>query len=350
MQLSAEIKGLRYSPKLCRELESFDFEELEKAFETRASFSLGFKGKEALAVSWWVSPKRTRSYPYSRVYDTLSFAGRKVTVIPVLKDEGREGDRDFLQWDTISLMSLLGVYVVIAHYAAASKSLRYPNKITGQKFDYNLVRKKLEDVLIYHSDALHWNLKEVENIGMELKLALDSYERISQSTGVKMHSRQTAENRLTKVVESRKEFVSLSRKLAEDAQKREIKTVQPKEKTHGGKAALTIKNYLGGIYYFTCDEVEVKKDVTCVKECKHTTSSFLPSLEDIKDGLLKMVIFSNLETIFWENKQYKAEAVLKLTRSKRNKPLPRKNLRRKFFSSLKEEAEANNFKLEIVES
>lgn len=349
MQLSAEIKGLRYLPKLCKELQSFDFEELEKAFETSGSFLLRYKGRESLAVSWWVSPKRTRSYPYARVYDTLSFPGRKVAVIPVLKDEGKEGERDFLQWDTISLMSLLGVYVVIAHYAKASKSSRYPNKITDQKFDYNFVKKKLEDVLIYHSDSLHWNLKEVENIGMELKLALDSYEKISQSTGVNMHSRQSAENRLTKIVEGRKVFVSLSRKLAQDAQKREIQTVQPKEKTKGKKAALTIKNYLGGSYFFTCDEVEVKGNVVFIKECKHTKGSFLPSLEDIKDGLLKMVIFSNLETIFWENKHYKATAVLKLTRNKSNKTIPQKDFRETFLSSLKEEAEANNFKLEIVE-
>lgn len=349
MQLSAEIKGLRYLPRLCKDLQSFDFEELEKAFETSGSFLLRYKGRESLAVSWWVSPKRTRSYPYSRVYDTLSFWGRKVTIIPILKDEGKEGERDFLQWDTISLMSLLGVYVVIAHYARASKSPTYPNKISGQKFDYDFVKKKLEEVLIYHSDALHWNLREAESVGTELKLALDSYETISQSTGVEMHSRETAEKRLIKIMENRNIFVLLSRKLAEDAQKREIKTIQPKEKTKGEKAALTIKNYLGGIYFFTCDEVEVKGDVVFIKECKHTKSSFLPSLEDIKDGLLKMVIFSNLETIFWDNKHYKATAVLKLTRSKSNKTLPRRNLRDTFLSSLREEAEANNFKLEIVE-
>jgi hypothetical protein len=28
--------------------------------------------------------------------------------------KGKDGDRDFLQWDTISLMSLLGIYVIIA--------------------------------------------------------------------------------------------------------------------------------------------------------------------------------------------------------------------------------------------
>jgi len=31
-------------------------------------------------VSKWVSPKRTRSYPYERVYNTLSLGTKKVTI------------------------------------------------------------------------------------------------------------------------------------------------------------------------------------------------------------------------------------------------------------------------------
>ena len=46
------------------------------------------KDSEKIAVSRWISPKRTRSYPYERVYDTLAFDGKKVTIIPVVKDEG----------------------------------------------------------------------------------------------------------------------------------------------------------------------------------------------------------------------------------------------------------------------
>src|SRR5690554_1402408 len=69
------------------------------------------------SISKWVSPKRTRSYPFSRVYDTFSYVGgKKITIIPIVKDEGQKGDRDYLQWATISLMSLLNVYVIITYY------------------------------------------------------------------------------------------------------------------------------------------------------------------------------------------------------------------------------------------
>jgi hypothetical protein len=96
MDLFAKIKGIKYNPILCRELEIFDPKDLERALSSRASFILKIDKEKQVAISWWVSAKRTRSYPYARVYDTLGFSGKKITIIPVVKDEGKEGDRDFL--------------------------------------------------------------------------------------------------------------------------------------------------------------------------------------------------------------------------------------------------------------
>ena len=59
-------------------------------------------GDFVFGLSKWVSPKRTRSYPYARVYNTLR-CPKRITVIPIVKDEGKNGDRDFIQWDTVSL-------------------------------------------------------------------------------------------------------------------------------------------------------------------------------------------------------------------------------------------------------
>lgn len=118
-----------------------------------------------LAIGWWVSPKRTRSYPYARVYDTLAFPSQKVTIIPIFKDEGKDGDRDFLRWDTVSLMSLLDVYVIIAYYKSASKNPDYKNKITNQRFDIDYLKAQLSELLSYQSDALHWNLSQIDQVG-----------------------------------------------------------------------------------------------------------------------------------------------------------------------------------------
>jgi len=40
MDLFAKIKGIKYSPTLCRELEIFDAKDLEKALSSCASFIL----------------------------------------------------------------------------------------------------------------------------------------------------------------------------------------------------------------------------------------------------------------------------------------------------------------------
>ena len=84
LNITAKITGLKYSPLLCRSLKTYKFEDLEYAFEKDASFKI-VKDQNVFALSWWVSAKRTRSYPYARVYDTLGFSGKKVTIIPVFK-------------------------------------------------------------------------------------------------------------------------------------------------------------------------------------------------------------------------------------------------------------------------
>jgi len=293
MAVYAEIKGIKYTLFLCKSLQAYDIRNLSSAFDKDAAFLLNFSKDKQIAVSWWVSAKRTRSYPYARVYDTLNFQGKKVTIIPIFKDEGKEGDRDFLQWDTISLMSLLGVYTIISYYDYADKSSSYEHKITNQRFALNHLQLEFTNLLSYRSDALHWNLSQIDRVGEIGQKALDSYARISKKLGVEMHSNKSAEQRIRELLKGKSNFMNLSRVLAKKAQNRESITIQPKEKLSGIKATLTIKNYLGGYYYFTSDEVMTDKQTIYLIEGKHTKTDSLPSLGDIKDGLLKMILFTN---------------------------------------------------------
>lgn len=108
--------------------------------------------------------------------------------------------------------------------------------------------------------------------------------------------------------------MTTSRQKAKQAQRREKLTFQPKESlATETKAAITIKNYLGGLYYFTTDEVEIKKDKIFLIEGKHSKNAKLPSVGDIKDGLLKMILYCNLENIFVGGKKYFHKPILKLT-------------------------------------
>jgi len=344
LDIFAEVKGIKYKPLLCRKLDIFNFNNIDEALEKETSFILRIDGNE-IAVSWWVSPKRTRSYPYARVYDTLGFAGKKVTIIPVMKDEGKDGDRDFLQWDTVSLMSLLGVHVIISYYVDASKSLNFKNKITNQRFDIGHVKSEINKLLYYQSDALHWNLSQLDNVGEIGRVALQHYKNISRRLGVEMHSWESAEKRIRQILKGKETFMKLSRRLAEKAQKRERVTTQPKEHLSGIKATLTVKNYLGGFYYFTCDEVEIHGNDLYLIEGKHSEEKGLPSLGDIKDGLLRMILFTNLENVQIEGKSYNPIPILKLTTAKDIDIARLENL--EIIDLLKNEARTNSFRLLI---
>lgn len=313
LDIRALITGITYKPTMCKKLHEYAENNIKNGMPQDASFYLNIDG-EKVAVSFWVSPKRTRSYPYSRVYDTLTFSGKKITVIPIIKDEGYGGDRDYLQWDTISLMSLLGIYVVVAYYNDASINRMFDNKITDQKYDMDYVISKIRDILIYQSDALHWNLIQVDKLQEIGNRAINAYERIFQSYGYRMHNIEGARQRINKVMNDKRQFMDFSRNGAREAQNREAQTIQPREMViPGDKAIISIKNYLGGEYYFTADEARIVGDYIYLVEAKNTSRGAIPSISDIKDGLFKMVLFSNLSKVKVNNVEYSKKAILKLT-------------------------------------
>lgn len=344
MDIYAKISGIKYDPIMCKKLTEYSFDTLTHDLPEDATFILNLGGKRKIAVSKWVSAKRTRSYPYARVYDSLAFIGKKATIIPIYKDEGKDGDRDYLQWDTISLMSLLNVNVIIAYYKYATKNPKYQNKITNQKFDIEHVKNQIEQLISYQSDALHWNMGQIDNLLSMGKVAIDSYESISSKTGVEMHSKKDAINRIQDIMSEKESFMKSSREFALQAQKRESLTVQPKENVNGTKGTITITNYYGGNYYFTADEVEIDRDSIYLVEAKNTNSCKLPSLSDIKDGLLKMILFTNLDNVFVDGTSYKPIPVLKLTNNAESTHrLLKQNAT--LYEEMKSEATKNGFKL-----
>lgn len=347
MEIFANISGLKYTPTLCRELPVFPFESIERAIYTQGSFILELDPTVQLAISRWISPKRTRSYPYARVYDTLSFPGKKVTVIPFLKDEGKNGDRDFLQWDTISLMSLLGIFTIITYYCDAKPNPNYSNKITSQIYDMEHILREINDLIVYQSDALHWNLDQIDKIGEVAEKALEYYDKIGQKLNVEMHSSELAHQRVNEIIKGKQNFMDLSRKLAQQAQSRESITVQPKENVAARKAKITIKNYLGGLYFFTCDEFYLQNGKAYLIEAKHSCAQYLPSINDIKDGLLKMILWTNIKEVWLGNKKYLPVSLLRLTSDLEFSLESLSTVKVEKLKKLKNEAMINNFNVII---
>jgi hypothetical protein len=362
MEITAQIiEGIKYKPILKCNLAEIEFEEFD--INSAKSSGLVLIEQNRFGLSKWVSPKRTRSYPYERVYNTFS-ASRRITVIPVVKDEGAAGDRDFLQWDTVSLMSLLDVYVIIAYYKTAEKHRSRAGKVTNQKFDNDFVQNKINEISSYHSSALHWNLKELKNISQILEKARAFYRKVSEYTQVEFHSERGLETFAKSIGEDLSEFMESSRMKAQSAQAREFLTVQTKEVlATQTKAKITITNYLGGKYFFTVDEILIIDEKLFLIESKHSKSAKLPSVGDIKDGLLKMMLYTNLENVSIDDKSFASLPILRLTsekitgevlsdsESEMQKNFFRvnnfNNRQRDFLQSLFAEAQANNFRVSL---
>jgi len=312
MNIVGKITGLKYKILLLDELKEIDVKDFD--INEVPSACLVTDDQNTFAVSKWVSPKRTRSYPFERVFNTLRVS-KKITVIPIVKDEGAKGDRDFIQWDTVSLMSLLDVFVIFAYY---DKADRKNQKITNQQFDNEYVLSKIKEIEQYHSSALHWNLNEIStNLHSIIDKVKSLYSNIEKLTGVKLHNLSGLENFKEKIGKDVSLFMDFSRGKAEKAQSREFVTRQPKESlTTLSKAKVTIANYLGGQYFLTVDEVLLTEDKILLIEGKHSKNAILPSKGDIKDGLLKMILYCNLSEVFVDGKPLESEAVLSLTSSK----------------------------------
>ncbi|MDZ8262158.1 hypothetical protein [Nostoc sp. ChiQUE01b] len=81
----------------------------------------------------------------------------------------------------------------------------------------------------------------------------------------------------------------------------------------GLKATFSIENYLGGVYYLTPDEIFHENDIYIIQESKNTSKESLPKLPDIQDGLFKLILFSNLDSLNINGQPVSFITKLKLT-------------------------------------
>lgn len=336
-------------------------------------------GKNKVAYSKWVTPKRTRSYPFARIYDTYSFGGKRVTIIPVIKDEGvgaskNKSNNDRINFITLSWMNLTNVFVILAWYSAAKKKSRY--RITDQTFDEFYVRKKIREISEYQLDAHHWNNEHFRNDFVAIfKNAVSAYERIAKKLAVKMHSASGHLVCLKKIVDSPNEKKLSLEKFANEtlgksklAASREIGVKHKHEHLstkNSKKLVFEIKNNLGGSYFLTADEIILHKNKKelVIQESKNATKDKLPKGADIKDGLFKIMLFSQIKSLTIDGDAYKYKVKLKLTgKLSGSLQLPSSKERissyvgaQKFSKSdealiamLDEEARANNYEVEIT--
>lgn len=338
-EISGEIEKVNYRQLVNDALREYKFENFDINKSTGA-FLLANE-KEKIAVSRWISPKRTRSYPYERVYDTLAFDGKKATIIPVVKDEGLGGERDFLQWDTISLLSLLDVHVILAYYSEAEKNTKRPDQITAQKFDNNYIQARLKEVFDFEGSPRQWNERETKQLKPVFEKARAAYREISKKTNTYLHD-ETALNELITFAETPQKFIDFSRRKAQNAQSREFQTLQPKEAlSTDTKGKVTIANALFGKYFFTVDETKIEPPLVYLIEAKHSQRALLPSKNDIKDGLIKMMLYTNLRRVKVGAKNFDYKVMIRLTSAR---------LKGSITSDAKDEEQAKFFSANLIDA
>jgi hypothetical protein len=316
------IRDIVYTPVLIPKIEIYDIINFNinhvKPFGIVTLDSL----QNNIAFSKWTSPKRTRTYPFAKIYNTYHLNSKKVTVIPVIKDEGAGTDNnDRINFITLSWMNLLNVYIILAWYETATVVANSTNKITNQKLNADYIKQKILEISSYQLTALHWNTTHFERDFQNIYLnAVNSYEDIATTQNVSLHSRQKHLEVLNNFqqddnfkLEKFKDY-TLIRSLA--AARRESMTIHSLEYLSDGyKGIFYISNYLGGIYHLTADEVYLQDNIFTIQESKNVTKGQLPSEDDIKDGLFKLILFSNLESLFLGDAQVEFRTQLKITGS-----------------------------------
>ena len=195
------------------------------------------------------------------------------------------------------------LYFILAWYEDAEIKPGTTDRITNQILNAEGVREKLLEVSQYQMTALHWNTTHFEKDFESIYLnAVDGYKKISQERSVAVHSPKNHLQTLEKFKAdgrfSLTRFKEATLPRSYEAAHRESVTTHILESLEENtKGVFSISNYLGGQYYLTADEVYWENDQLVIQESKNSSKGKLPSEDDIKDGLFKLILFANMEEV-----------------------------------------------------
>ena len=305
LSLEGFVRDVRYTPCLSPDtLKVYDIAQFDvNQAQAYGLINLGVPGNN-LAFSKWVSPKRTRSYPFARIYNTYHLNTKKVTIIPIIKDEGAgTQNNDRINFITFSWMNLLNIYIILAWYEDAERKPGTTDRITDQILNAEGVREKLHEVSQYQMTALHWNTTHFEEDFESIYLnAVNGYKKISQEKDVAVHSSKNHLQTLEKFKADDRFSLTCFKEATlprsyEAAHRESLTTHLLEALEENAKGTFRISNYLGGQYYLTADEVYWEDDALMIQESKNSSTGKLPSENDIKDGLFKLILFANMEEV-----------------------------------------------------
>ena len=195
LRLKGIIRDIDYDPQVrTAPLEQVAFD----GFDINAAPASGiieFTDDVSFGYSKWNTPKPSRTYPSARIYKTYHLQTKRVTVIPVIKDEGNDTlNNDRLTSMTLARMNLTSVFIILAWYDRAAPHPTRANRTTYQLLNNEFVVEKMREIKRAQKSALHWNTMHFErDYEYVYRQAVESYQKIGRQYNLEMHS---AENHL----------------------------------------------------------------------------------------------------------------------------------------------------------
>lgn len=306
------IKNVNYDPQLTTDLPTYDF----SVFDVNTATPQGVikLPHERLGYSIWDSPIQTKSYPFARIYNTYQSINRRITIVPVLKDNGADGTLEYIQYSTLSWMNLANVYIVFAYFDKASKRQKGDqNKLIKQKLNNAIVKSQIERLIPYHSSAIHWNRSQFgDNFKSVYKRAVQAYEKISENTKTEIHPREIKLNYINKMrMDCRKyEGISIDGLKRADIEKDRGLHKNKYEDTQ--KSVFYLIDGYGGVYYLTAKDVWQLRDAFIIQETRCSSKNFLPPIRQIQNGLFRLIFFGNIDVLYRNGHQVKFQPRLSL--------------------------------------
>ena len=296
-----EVYNFSTDPKL----KEIEFNKAMKENKTSFKYKIG---NEIVAISVWTTPKRTKTYPLPRVYNTLSHSGKKITIIPVQASYGEKGDDNKLQPGTISWMSGLGVYVIIGVYikakmrpkgkaAANAKEGKVSTQgvpvFTSFEFKNDELKKQVKEIVSKCPKVEDWNQKQLLKIPSLLKTAIENNRRLGKELGVLVRPFKSLEKKLGIWETDIPKFLLDCDKESKKAQHREFSSDQKLENVPGKKGKFNVNMGNSKMIFLTADSVSVDqhKKIIEILEGKHSTIKKFPDENDVCDALFKLMIF-----------------------------------------------------------
>ena len=286
--------------------------EFKKAMKDNNTSFKSKIGKDIVAISVWTTPKRTKTYPFPRVYSTLGHDGKKITIIPVQASYGKHGDDNKLQPGTISWMTGLGVYVIIGVYTKAKmKPKGAPSAnakedkvstegepvFTSFEFENDELEDQVKKIVSKCPKIEDWNQEQLLKIPSLLETAIENNRRLGKELGVPVKSFKFLEKDIRVWKTDMSKFLDDCDNESKGAQDRETSKDQKLEKVPGTKGKINVDMGNSKMIFLTADSISIDENEKIIEilEGKHASKGKFPGENDVLDALFKLMIFKKSE-------------------------------------------------------